>query len=86
MKEAETECLRAKEIYKQLSAETPTAYLPDLAGVYNNLGNLYHETNRTEEAEAEYLRAKEIYEQLAEDIPSAYLSDLAMVCNNLGAL
>ncbi|WP_165761049.1 tetratricopeptide repeat protein [Butyricicoccus porcorum] len=68
------------------AAESPSAYLPDLAMSCNNLGVLYRQTNRLKEAEAEYLRAKEIYEQLAAENPSAYMFDLASTYYNLGLL
>ena len=86
MKEAEAEYLRAKEIREQLATENPSAYLPNLAGLCNNLGVLYSDTNRLKEAEAKYLRAKEIYEQLAAENPSAYMFDLAGTYYNLGLL
>lgn len=84
--DAAKEYLRAKEIYKQLAAENPSAYLPDLAMSCNNLGVLYSDTNRKKEAETEYLRAKEIREQLAAENPSVYLPNLATNCNNIGVL
>lgn len=86
MKEAKAEYLRAKEIYEQLAAENPSAYLPDLAVSCNNLGALHRNTNQLREAEEEHLRAKEIREQLAAENPSAYMFDLAGTYYNLSLL
>ena len=64
----------------------PSAYESVLASSYNNLGNLYSDTNRLPEAEEYYNKALEIWKRLASENPSAYESDLADSYNIPGAL
>uniref|UniRef100_UPI003D7CB1D7 tetratricopeptide repeat protein n=1 Tax=Butyricicoccus sp. TaxID=2049021 RepID=UPI003D7CB1D7 len=86
MKLAEQEYLRAKEILEELAQESPAAYLPDLAKIYNNLGTLFAQTNRADLARKEFLRAKDIYKQLVKENSVECLLGLAKSCNNLGLL
>lgn len=61
-------------------------YEPDLAGIQNNLGILYKDTQRYEDSEKMYLSAMEIYRRLAAVNPQVYEPDLAMAQSNLGTL
>ena len=63
MDKAEQEYLRAKEIYERFTAFAPGRYALDLAGVCENLGRLYKNTDRPEQAAAEYARAEELRKQ-----------------------
>ena len=88
LREAEaayTECLA---ILKQLAAEFPTRqeYRQALAGVLNNLGNLFVDTGRPKEAEDAHAEALAIRKQLAADFPTGrnIRRALAMSHNNLG--
>jgi tetratricopeptide (TPR) repeat protein len=65
-----------------LAAANP-AFLPDLAGALNNLGNHYGEVGRRAEAVAPSEEAVDIYQDLAE-ANSAFLPNLATALNNLG--
>lgn len=50
-----------------MAASNPQVYEPDLAGMYNNFGNLYYTTNRFTESEQMYKSALEIYKRLADE-------------------
>ena len=76
----------ALEIRKRLATDNPKAYEEDLASSYNNLGNLYCDTQRYTDSEAMYKSALEIRKRLATDNPKAYEEDLASSYNNLGLL
>ena len=76
----------ALEIRKRLANSNPQAYEPDLAGSYNNLANLYHDTQRFAESEKMHKAALEIRKRLADANPQAYEPDLARSYNNLANL
>ena len=91
IKLAEQKYLQAREIVEELATENPSKYLSDVAGSYNNLGNLYYRMsyiNKTyiNKAEKEYLQAKKVCKQLIKKNQSAYSPVLAKICNNLGLL
>ena len=91
IKLAEQKYLQAREIVEELATENPSEYLSDVAGSYNNLGNLYYRMsyiNKTyiNKAEKEYLQAKKVCKQLIKKNQSAYSPVLAKICNNLGLL
>src|ERR1700722_6288323 len=71
---------------RELAAQNPAAYQPDLALTLNSLGTLYGTTQRFAEAEAALKEAAGIRRELAAQNPSAYRPDLAGTLNNLGAL
>ena len=48
-----------------------------MAGTLNNLGNLYHDSQRLKEAEAAHREALDIRRQLAKTNPAAYQPDVA---------
>ena len=83
-----TEAEKEYELYiKKILADTNSqAYKPDLAASYNNLANLYKNTQRFKEAEQMHTAALEIRKRLAEANPQAYEPDLAMSYNNLAIL
>ena len=61
-------------------------FKPQLAVNYNNLANLYEETQRYELAEELYKKAMEIWEQLVADKFQMFEPDLASIYNNLAIL
>ena len=64
----------------------PDTYKSHMAASYNNLANLYCDTQRFADSEQMYNSALEIYKCLAESNPHAYAPALAMSYNNLGLL
>ncbi|MFI3141910.1 MAG: tetratricopeptide repeat protein, partial [Clostridia bacterium] len=52
---------QAIEIRERLAKESPAAFEPNLADSYNNLANLYSDTQRNTQAEQMYKQAIEIY-------------------------
>ncbi len=64
----------------------PDTYKSHMAASYNNLANLYCDTQRFADSEQMYNSALEIYKCLAESNPHAYEPALAMSYNNLGLL
>ena len=54
---------------ERLVKDNPQAYEPDLARSYNNLANLYRDTQRFTESEQMYKAALEIRKRLAEANP-----------------
>ena len=83
---SEKHYLRSINILKFLVQSNPQAYEPDLAQSYNNLAELYSNTQRFSESEAMYKKAIEIYERLVQSNPQTYEPDLATSYNNLAAL
>ncbi|MGN6870834.1 MAG: tetratricopeptide repeat protein, partial [Solirubrobacteraceae bacterium] len=73
---------RGSELREGLAPENP-AFLNDLAGSLNNLGNRYSDVGRRADAVAPAERAVEICEELAAENP-AFLNNLAGSLNNLG--
>ena len=73
-------------IRERLAKANPLAYEPVLANSYNNLANLYSDTQRFQESEAIYKSALAIRERLAKVNPQAYEPDLADSYNNLAHL
>lgn len=73
-------------IRADLCREDPETYEPDLAASYNNLANLYSDTQRFQESEAMYKSALAIRERLAKANPQASESVLADSYNNLAVL
>ena len=71
---------------RELAAQNPAAYRPDLARTLNNLGDLYDDTHRFADAEAAFKEAAGIERELAAQNPAAYRPDLATTLNNLGNL
>ncbi len=85
-KEAEAYYLKCKEILERLAQSNPQAYEPYLAMSYNNLANLYSDTQRFSESEAMQKQSLAIRERLAQSNPQAYEPDLAQSYNNLASL
>jgi tetratricopeptide (TPR) repeat protein len=82
------EALRAAEeavrLYRQLAAQRPDVFLPDLAGALNGLGFILSTLGRREEALEATDAATRLYQQLAAQRPDAFLPGLAMSLTNLG--
>ena len=73
-------------IKKILSNTNPQVYENNLAKSYNNLANLYSDTQQFNVAEQMYKAALEIRKRLAYANPQAYEPDLAACYNNLARL
>ena len=82
------EALQAAEeavrIRRQLAAQRPDAFLPDVAMSLDNLAVRLSELGRREEALQAAEEATELYRQLAAQRLDAFLPGLAMSPNNLG--
>jgi tetratricopeptide (TPR) repeat protein len=76
---AEKYYIEAIEVYMGLSHENQELYMPELAKVFNNLGNLYCTLRRFKEAEEHYKWAARIFSKLN-------LPELAISLDNLGIL
>lgn len=74
------------EIYTRLAKSNYEKYEPEIARNYNNLGNLYSETQRIEEAESLFWKAIDIQKRLVESKPNEYELDLAKSYSNLAIL
>ena len=85
-KEAEAYYLKCKEILERLAQSNPQVYESALAASYNNLANLYSDTQRFSESEAMHKLALAIHERLAQSNPQVYESALAASYNNLAIL
>jgi tetratricopeptide (TPR) repeat protein len=72
--------------FRNLVAQDPVVYRPDLAITLNNLGIIYDATQRLNLAEAAYAEASDIERMLAHESPAAYRPALAEVLDNLGVL
>jgi hypothetical protein len=76
----------AVQVYRELAAARPDAFLPDLAMSLNNLSNRLSGLGRREDALAASTEAVQVYRELAAARPDAFLPDLAMSLNNLSAI
>ena len=74
----------AVRLCRQLAAQQPGAFLPDLAMSLTNLGASLSDLGRREEALQATDEAVGLYRQLAAQRPDAFLPDLASSLNNLG--
>jgi tetratricopeptide (TPR) repeat protein len=74
----------AVDLYRQLAAARPDAFLPELARSLNNTGVMLSDLGRREEALAAAQEAVDLYRQLAAARPDAFLPDLASGLTNLG--
>ena len=74
----------ALEIRRRLAQDRPDAFLPDMAGSLNNLGNTLSALGRREEALQAAQEAVDIRRRLAQDRPDAFLPDLARSLGVLG--
>ncbi len=84
--DAEAAYKEAAGIERELAAQNPTAYRPDLATTLDNLGVLFRVTHRFADAEVAYKEATDIDRELAAQNPAAYRPNLALTLNNLGVL
>jgi CHAT domain-containing protein/tetratricopeptide (TPR) repeat protein len=75
----------AEGIHRQLAAQQPEVYAPDLAGTLTNKGNALIDLRRYEAAVEAYQQALAIYRRLAQQQPQVYEPYLATTLNNLGA-
>ncbi|MFA8301019.1 MAG: tetratricopeptide repeat protein [Hyphomicrobiales bacterium] len=76
----------ALSIYRDLTKENPSTYLPDLATSLNNLGVLQSSQNDYKSALKNYEEALSIRRDLTKENPSTYLPYVAGTLNNLGNL
>ena len=84
--QAEQYYREALELYRRLAIEYPKDFVPELAGICNNLANLLNITNHKEESENLHKEALEIRRRLAEENPAEFAPYLAHTCNNLANL
>ena len=73
----------AVDLYRQLAAERPAAFNPDLAESLNNLSIGLSDLGHREQALEVSREAMYLYRQLAAKRPAAFNADLAMSLNNL---
>jgi tetratricopeptide (TPR) repeat protein len=76
----------AVNLYRELAEDNPAAYLPELAGLLNNLGNLLSEVGRRKEALDTVNEAVSIRRRLAEADSAAGSPDLALALHNFSIL
>ena len=81
-KESETYYQKTLDIYKRLAKDDPKTYEPEVATILNDLGILYHDTQRIEDCEKCYKEALKIKRRIAKE----GTDDLAITLNNLGYL
>ena len=84
--EAERGWIAALQLSRDLAAQNPAAYRPNVATTLNNLGILYSVTGRLAEADKAYSEALTIRRDLATQNPAAYRPNVANTLNNLGIL
>jgi len=84
------EALQASEeavgVFRQLAAERPGTFFPDLAGSLNNVGARLSDSGRREKALQATEEAVRIRRQLAARSPDAFLPDLATSLGARGAI
>ena len=73
----------AADLYRELAAERPDAFRPNLAMSLNNLSGRLSGVGRREEALAAAREAADLYRELAAERPDAFRPNLAMSLNNL---
>lgn len=83
LEEAEKSYKEALKIYRDLSANHPQSYLPDLALTLNNFGNLQVHKNELEKREQSYTEALKIYRDLSVIHPQSYFPQVARTAVNL---
>ena len=76
----------ALEISENLAKNNPKDYEQTLAQSYENLADLYEDTQRISESEEMYKSALAIYMHLAQENPQRYESNLAWSYNNLAII
>ncbi|BDT67713.1 hypothetical protein os1_18910 [Comamonadaceae bacterium OS-1] len=76
----------ALKLYRALALKDPDLYLPEVASILNNLGNLHSDENHMPEARIAYDEALKLNRELALKSPDLYLHYVAITLNNLGAL
>lgn len=79
------ECEEALTIYRNLSKDDPSRYLPEVAGALNNIAMLRNDLGESAKALSECEEVLRIYRGLAARSPRDYLFDVAKVLSNLGA-
>ncbi|MBU7029234.1 MAG: CHAT domain-containing protein [Theionarchaea archaeon] len=72
----------ALDIYERLPKKEK--YLSNVAGCWNNTGNLYEENEELNQAEKFYKKALKRYRNLEKQNPAAFAPDVATSLNNLG--
>ena len=82
--EAEEVYKRALGIFENLAEESPDVFTPHVAGMLNNVGALYKDTNRLKEAEEAHKKALDLRIKLAEQNPDVYTSEVADSLTSLG--
>jgi len=73
-------------MYRQLSKVNPKTYLPYVASVVNNLGNLHRNKTEYKQAEQAYKETLLIRQEFAKSLPHIYEIPLADIHLCLGSL
>ncbi|KAG9082824.1 POC1 centriolar protein A, partial [Ceratobasidium sp. UAMH 11750] len=73
----------AVQLCRQLAADRPVAFTPDLAASLNNLSHRLSDLGRREEALTAIQEAAQLHRQLAAERPAAFTPDLSNSLNNL---
>jgi len=84
--EAENVYKKALETFKKFEKEYPEVFTPYVAGMLNNLGALYKDTNRFPQAEEAHKKALELRMSLAQENPEVFAREVADSLTSLGIL
>jgi tetratricopeptide (TPR) repeat protein len=76
MDEARQAYEESLKIRRELAQKNPDTYLPDVAGMLNNLGILDRAQNRMDEARKAYVEALGIYQRFAARDPGRFGKDV----------
>jgi tetratricopeptide (TPR) repeat protein len=73
----------AVELYRGLAQRNPDAFLPNLAGSLNNLGQQLNEMDKSEEALVSFEKALDTLWPFFEDHPLAFMRNTAIMISNV---
>jgi hypothetical protein len=79
LKESEETCREVLSAYRELATLNPSAYLPDVASMLNNMAILYRDIQRPEEAAKTSSEAEEILMPLWQGNPELYGDRMAQI-------
>ena len=84
--EAETVYKEALKTFEHFKEEYPEVFTPHVAGMLNNLGALYKDTQRFSEAEEIHRMALRMRQDLARETPDVFAREVADSLNSLAIL
>ncbi len=82
--EAENMYKKALETFERVEKQYPEVFTPHVAGMLNNLGALYKDTDRFAEAEEAHKKALELRMSLAQENPEVFAREVADSLLSLG--